>query len=88
MIKVTKHAIDQFRGRILLNDTAEIKLVERQIKNLFERSKYIRDNQKGILFRNEELMIEFIVKDRKIVTLFPIYKRKEAGHGAISKINR
>lgn len=46
-----------------------------QIKNLFAEAYYVSDNDNGILFRNDDLMIEFIVKNGCIVTLFPVGKK-------------
>ncbi len=76
-IRVSRHAIEQFKRRIIMNDLLdELKMIS-QIKSLFIEAKYISDNANGILFRNDDLMIEFIVKNNKIITLFPIIKKGE-----------
>jgi hypothetical protein len=78
-IYVTKHALQQYRYRILFNDNLPDELVIENIKNIFVSSRYISDNEKGILFRNKDLNIEFIVKKGRIVTLFPIMNKKKGG---------
>lgn len=74
-IRISQHAIKQFKSRIIMNDHFENSKVIEQIKSLFTQSRYVSDNGNGILFRNEDLMIEFIVKNGCIVTLFPVGKR-------------
>lgn len=74
-VRVSEHAIKQFKNRIIMNELMEKKQIIDQIKNLFSQSRYVSDNGNGILFRNEDLMIEFIVKNGRIVTLFPIGKK-------------
>lgn len=88
MIQVTKHAINQFKDRILLNPSAKNDLITAQIKSLFNQSRYISDNAKGILFRNELLNIEFVVKRGRIVTLFPISKIEGGKYGNAGKNGR
>lgn len=75
MIIVTKHAVEQFKARIILNSEMKAENIIKNIKLLFQQSEYISDNEKGILFRNKDLMIEFIVKNGCIVTLFPVGKK-------------
>lgn len=72
---ITRHAVKQYKERILLNPYLDDEKVKLNILEIFQRSRYISDNGKGILFRNEDLLIEFIVKNCKIITLFPIQKR-------------
>lgn len=74
-IRISQHAINQFQNRIILNDLMERGKIIEQIKELFSSAHYVSDNENGILFRNEDLMIEFIVKNGCIVTLFPVGKR-------------
>lgn len=74
-VRVSEHAIKQYQNRILRNDLLEKQQVIKQIKNLFEQALYVSDNENGILFRNKDLMIEFIVKNNCIITLFPIEKK-------------
>lgn len=76
-IRISEHAIKQFLSRIMLNDTLGRREIIEQIKLLFSQSRYISDNENGILFRNEDLDIEFIVKNKCIVTLFPVGKKGE-----------
>lgn len=79
MIKITKHALEQYRSRIL-NTTLNDKSVINLIKDLFYKSRYISDNENGILFRNEDIMIEFIIKQNKIITLYPIQRRENVSN--------
>lgn len=74
-VRVSEHAIKQFKNRIVLNDLLGRKQIIDQIKNLFTQAHYVSDNGNGILFRNDDLMIEFIVKNGCIITLFPISKK-------------
>jgi len=74
-VRVSEHAIKQFRNRIIMNELSEKRQVIDQIKNLFAEAHYVSDNDNGILFRNDDLMIEFIVKNGCIVTLFPVGKK-------------
>lgn len=74
-VRVSEHAIKQFKNRIVLNDLLGRKQIIDQIKNLFSNARYISDNDNGILFRNEELMVEFIVRKGCIVTLFQVRKK-------------
>lgn len=76
-VRISEHAIKQFLSRILLNDMPDRKRLIEQIKILFSQARYISDNENGILFRNEDLDIEFIVKNKCIVTLFPVGKKGE-----------
>lgn len=85
MIKITKHALTQYKSRILNNQEADDTSALQQIEQLFDEAKYVSDNSKGILFRNYTYMIEFIVKSGRIVTLFPII-RKERKHERNLKI--
>ena len=78
-INITKHAIDQYRARIDNKDNINTEHIKQIIKQTFQEAKYISDNQNGILFRNEDIMIEFIIKDRKIITLYKIKKRGNNG---------
>ncbi|AFH47814.1 Hypothetical protein IALB_0100 [Ignavibacterium album JCM 16511] len=61
----------------MLNDMLGRREIIEHIKLLFSQSRYISDNENGILFRNEDLDIEFIVKNKCIVTLFPVRKKGE-----------
>lgn len=74
-VRVSEHAIRQFQNRIALNELLERKQIIDHIKFLFAKAHYVSDNGNGILFRNDELMIEFIVKNGCIITLFPISKK-------------
>lgn len=74
-VRVSEHAIKQFKNRIVLNDLFEREQIIGQIKNLFSEAHYVSDNNNGILFRHNDLMIEFIVKNGCIITLFPITKK-------------
>ncbi|MEJ5351940.1 MAG: hypothetical protein WHS65_10135 [Melioribacteraceae bacterium] len=78
-INITKHAINQYRERIVNNNNLNTEYIEQTIKQIFRDAHYISDNEKGVLFRNEDLMIEFIVKDRKIITLYTIKRRNNNG---------
>lgn len=78
-IYITKHAINQYRERINNNDNLCPGYIEQAIKQIFREAYYVNDNQNGILFRNEDLMIEFIVKDKKIITLYQIKRRNNNG---------
>lgn len=71
-IIVTRHAVEQYRRRIVKDHNLNDNIVSRKVIKLFRQAKYVSDNQDGILFRNANKGIEFIVKQRKIVTLFPI----------------
>lgn len=74
MIYVTKHAQEQYKKRIALNEV-DNKLAIRLIREIIKNSKYISDNEQGILLRNEDLMIEAIIKERKVITIYPIKKK-------------
>lgn len=74
-VRVSEHAIKQFKNRIIMNEHFENSKVIEQVKSLFSQARYVSDNGNGILFRNEDLMIEFIVKNGCIVTLFPVGKK-------------
>lgn len=87
MIQVTKHAIEQYRTRILNNCLIDNKTAAEQIIDIFNSSRYVKDNQKGILFRNTDLMIEMIIRVGRIVTLFPIFKKGKK-NGLICKNDR
>lgn len=78
-INITKHAINQYRERIVNNNNINTEHIKQVIKQIFQEAKYVSDNKNGILFRNEDLMIEFIVKDKKIITLYQINKRGSNG---------
>lgn len=69
---ITKHAIEQYKKRIANNPYLSRTSATKTIKALFDESKYVSDNSKGILFRNGSVNIEFIIKRGKMVTLFPI----------------
>jgi len=83
-IWITKHAIEQFRDRILINPIMNRDRVMQLIRGILSESKYVSDNENGILFRNDNLRIEFIVKGRKIITIYQLEKK----NGKHSKINR
>lgn len=74
-VRVSEHAIKQYKNRIIMNESPERKQIIDQIKFLFAEARYVSDNENGILFRNEDLMVEFIVKNGCIITLFPIGKK-------------
>jgi len=77
-MEVSKHAIDQyacrFKPRISANITEEMKsiLISGMLRLAFVNSVYIKDNEDGILFRNYELKADMIVKNNRIVTIFPL----------------
>lgn len=73
-VRVSEHAIKQYKNRIIMNDLEKRQVID-QIKLLFTDARYVNDNENGILFRNDNLMIEFIVKNGCIITLFPIGKK-------------
>ena len=75
-ITVTKHALGQFKKRIIKDVNLNDSLANQKVIKLFSQAKYVGDNQNGILFRNSNKRVEFIVKQRKIVTLFPIRRLK------------
>lgn len=77
-IKVSEHAIKQYKNRIIMNELPEKKQVIDQIKKIFFKAHYVSDNENGILFRNDDLMIEFIIKNSCIITLFSIGKKRFA----------
>jgi len=74
-VRVSEHAIKQYKNRIIMNEGPERKQIIDQIKLLFTSAHYVSDNENGILFRNEDLMVEFIVKNGCVITLFPIRKK-------------
>jgi len=74
MIYVTKHAQRQYKRRIAQNEI-DNKITIKLIRDIIKESKYISDNKQGILLRNEDLMIESIIKDRKVITIYPIKKK-------------
>lgn len=74
-ILVTKHAIEQLKKRIIKDVNLNDSLANQKVIKLFKRAKYVGDNQNGILFRNSNKRVEFIVKQGKIITLFPIKLR-------------
>ena len=71
-IQVTLYAIEQFKKRILQNNAVDDEYAKVRIMRYFQHAGYVGDSSSGILFRNRDKNIEFIVKERKIVTLFPI----------------
>lgn len=71
-IIVTKHALEQYRRRILQNPSVTDDEVSNKLVKIFKKAQYISDNENGILFRNRHKNIEFIVKQKKIITLYPI----------------
>jgi hypothetical protein len=73
-IKITNHAIQQYQNRIATQEMP-LEVIKQLINRIFRESKYVSDNQNGILFRHEGVMIEFIVKEKKIITLYPITKK-------------
>jgi len=74
MIYVTKHAQRQYKRRIAQNEI-DNKITIKLIRDIIKESKYVSDNKQGILLRNEDLMIESIIKDRKVITIYPIKKK-------------
>ncbi|MEP0860590.1 MAG: hypothetical protein HRF52_04030 [Ignavibacterium sp.] len=74
-VRVSEHAIKQYKNRIIMNENLGKKQIIDQIKLLFTDARYVSDNENGILFRNEDLMVEFIVKNGCLITLFPIGKK-------------
>lgn len=78
-IGITKHAIEQFRNRILYNPLSNKERITTMIRNIFCESRYVSDNSSGILFRHDSLRIEFIVKDKKIITLYQLKRAKRNG---------
>lgn len=82
---VTKHAISQYRSR--LTDINDEKTIINIIELILSQSKYVSDNSNGVLLRNEEFMMELIVKDRKVITIYPISK-KGRKNGINNKNNR
>ncbi|MEG8946630.1 hypothetical protein [Rosettibacter firmus] len=77
-IRISNHAIKAYKNRILLNEAIDEKQIINQIKEIFKQARYISDNKNGILFRDDNLMIEYIVKNKCIVTIYPI--RRNSGN--------
>lgn len=71
-IIVTKHALEQYKRRIMQNPSLTNDEVNRKLIKIFKKAQYVSDNDNGILFRNKDKKIEFIVKQKKIITLFPL----------------
>lgn len=82
-IKVSTHAINRYVERINPNVSSitdvkkQHRVVKSIIRTIFSSSAYRCDNDKGIVFRNDELMLEFIVKNGVIKTLYPLIKRRK-----------
>lgn len=79
-MEVTKHAIKKFKERLNENQNLDNNIVKDIIENIFLEANYVSDNSRGILFRNNKLKIELIVKDRKIITIYTIKDGRENGN--------
>jgi hypothetical protein len=77
-MEVSKHAIEQyachFKPKISANITEGLKnsLISGMVRLAFAKSVYIKDNEAGILFRNYDLKADIIIKNKVIITIFPL----------------
>jgi phage pi2 protein 07 len=78
-LRISKHAIEQFQRRI--NPWIDTEKAKELIIRIFKESKYASDNDKGVLFRHPDLRIEIIVKNKSIVTIYPLTKSKGVKNG-------
>ncbi|WP_337871600.1 hypothetical protein [Ignavibacterium sp.] len=85
---ITKHALEQYKKRIANNPYLSNTAASKTIEALFGGAKYISDNSSGILFRNESMNVEFIIKRGKMVTLFPINPKAKEERGKNAIINK
>lgn len=76
-IIITDHAIERYIERYATNLFAvenwkeQRRLAEQAIKSVFCACSYIADNDESILFRHREFKIDVLVKNRKIITVYP-----------------
>ncbi|HOV99263.1 MAG TPA: hypothetical protein PK595_06805 [Bacteroidota bacterium] len=79
---VSQKAIQKYRTEIIPNTKLSNDQIEDSVRSIFDGSHYISDNERGILFRNEPLKLEIIVKNKIIVTIYPLKDReaKEKAH--------
>jgi hypothetical protein len=70
-VYVTKHAIKQYRERIN-GANLEDRQISRLIASILKSCEYVSDDSRGILFRNRDLRIEMIVKNRRVITIYPL----------------
>lgn len=80
MIEVTKHAVRKYKSRIANNEGISNKLAKKIILEILKDARYVSDNSNGVLLRNNDLRIEMILKNRRVITIYPI-ELKGKGNG-------
>lgn len=81
-IIITDHAVERYIERYATNLFAvenckeQRRLAEEAIKKVFCFCDYISDNEASILFRHRELKIDFLVKHKRLITIYPTRTKK------------
>lgn len=78
MVTVSERAKNGYRKLNMSRNLTETQIND-AICSIFDGSRYVSDNDRGILFRNDMLNVELIVKNREIVALYQM-RRKSNGH--------
>lgn len=82
-IFITDHAVERYIERYatnllsVLDRKEQRKLAEEAIKAVFCEAYYLSDNDESILFRNKKLWIDLLIKNRRLITLYPSRRRKQ-----------
>jgi hypothetical protein len=76
-ILISDHAIDRFIERFEFagknsQRNGDMRIAaENAVREIWHSASYMSDDNGGILFRNRDFGIDFIVRDKQITTLFP-----------------
>ena len=80
-IVICEHVVDRFIERFATNFLSiDDKNVRRQkaeaaMKQVFQESNYISDNDESILFHNRDLNMGILLKHKRMITVFPIRRK-------------
>lgn len=97
-VEITEHVCHRFIERInpnllaITDYKARLNAAEQAIKAVLEDSKYISDDERGVLLHSAIFNCDIILHNRRLITIYPCKSKNKNGHaersrGAVPKRN-
>lgn len=79
-INISRHAVERFYERVgeqllkTLSKKGRFRYAIKTIREMWSGAVYVSDSERGILFREINYKVDFVVKDKTILTIIPLKK--------------
>lgn len=82
-VEITEHVCQRFIERInpnllaIIDYKVRLNAAEQAIKAVLEDSKYISDDERGVLLRSATFNCDIILHNRRLITIYPCRKKSK-----------